>query len=89
LRRSRRRYGAGINDRKERTMAEAATYKVVEVVGSSTDSIAEAMRAGVTRAAKTLRGIDWVEATGIRGHVEDGEIAHFQVEMKVGFRLED
>jgi dodecin len=70
-------------------MAEAATYKVVEVVGTSTDSIAEAMRAGVQRAAKTLRGVDWVETTAIRGHVEDGEIAHFQVAMKVGFRLED
>jgi hypothetical protein len=46
------------------------------------------MRAGVARAAKTLRGLDWVEVTEIRGHLEDGEIAHFQVTMKVGFRLE-
>jgi flavin-binding protein dodecin len=70
-------------------MSEAATYKIVELAGTSTESIAEAMRSGVKRAAKTLRGIDWVETTAIRGHVEDGEIVHFQVEMKVGFRLED
>jgi flavin-binding protein dodecin len=47
------------------------------------------MRSGVRRASRTLRNVDWVEVTGIRGHVKDGEIAHFQVEMKVGFRLED
>jgi flavin-binding protein dodecin len=70
-------------------MAEAATYKIVEIAGTSTESIAEAMRSGVKRAGQTLRGVDWVEVTGIRGHVENGEIEHFQVEMKVGFRLED
>jgi hypothetical protein len=70
-------------------MAEAATYKIVELAGTSTESIAQAMKSGVSRAAKTLREIDWVEVTSIRGHVEDGQIAHFQVEMKVGFRLED
>jgi flavin-binding protein dodecin len=70
-------------------MAESATYKIVQIAGTSTESIAEAMRSGVKRAATTLRGIDWVETTGIRGHVENGEIVHFQVEMKIGFRLED
>lgn len=65
------------------------TYKIVEIAGTSPDSIAEAMRSGVRRASKTLRNVDWVEVVGIRGHVADGEIAHFQVEMKVGFRLED
>jgi flavin-binding protein dodecin len=80
---------SGTTNPKERTMAEAATYKIVELAGTSTDSIAEAMRSGVRRAAKTLRNIDWVETTSIRAHIEDGEIAHFQVQMKVGFRLED
>ena len=47
------------------------------------------MRNGVARASETLRNIGWVEVTGIRGHVEDAAIAHFQVEMKVGFRLDD
>ncbi|HEX4107611.1 MAG TPA: dodecin [Solirubrobacteraceae bacterium] len=70
-------------------MAESATYKIVEIAGTSPDSVAEAMRAGVRRASETLRGLDWVETTGIRAHIEDGEIAHFQVEMRVGFRLEE
>jgi hypothetical protein len=70
-------------------MAESATYKIVEVAGTSTESIAEAMRSGVKRASSTLRNIDWVQVVDIRGHVENGEIVHFQVEMKIGFRLED
>jgi flavin-binding protein dodecin len=70
-------------------MTEAATYKIVEIAGTSTESIAQAVRSGVKRASQTLRNVDWVEVTGIRGHVVDGDIEHFQVEMKVGFRLED
>jgi flavin-binding protein dodecin len=70
-------------------MSEAATYKIVEIAGTSTQSVAEAMKAGVHRASQTLRNVDWVEVTNIRGHVADGEIEHFQVEMKIGFRLED
>ena len=70
-------------------MPEDSTYRIVEIAGTSPDSVAEAMRSGVRRASRTLREIGWVEVTGIRGHVQDGEIAHFQVEMKVGFRLED
>jgi flavin-binding protein dodecin len=69
-------------------VAEASTYKVVEIAGTSPESIATAMRNGVKRAGETLRNLDWVEVTGIRGHIEDNEIAHFQVEMKIGFRLE-
>ncbi len=70
-------------------MPEDSTYKIVEIAGTSPQSVAEAMRSGVRRANRTLRNVDWIEVTGIRGHVEDGEIAHFQVEMKVGFKLED
>lgn len=70
-------------------MPEDSTYKITEIAGTSTKSVAEAMRSGVRRASRTLRNVDWIEVVGIRGHVEDGEIAHFQVEMKVGFRLED
>lgn len=70
-------------------MPEDSTYKIVEIAGTSPESVAEAMRSGVRRASRTLRNVDWIQVTGIRGHVEDGEIAHFQVEMKVGFRLED
>jgi flavin-binding protein dodecin len=65
------------------------TYRVTEIVGTSPDSVQQAIRNGVARAAKTLRNLDWFEATEIRGHIVDGEIEHFQVTMKVGFRLED
>lgn len=69
-------------------MSETDTYKIVEIAGTSPDGVTEAMRSGVNRAAKTLRHVDWVEVRNIRGHVEGGEIAHFQVEMKIGFKLE-
>jgi hypothetical protein len=70
-------------------MSESSTYKIVELAGTSPDSIAQAMRNGVARASETLRNVGWVEMTSVRGHVEDGAIAHFQVEMRVGFRLDD
>ena len=69
-------------------MSESSTYKIIEVAGTSPESIAVAMRNGVRTASTTVRNIDWVEVTGIRGHVDGGEIAHFQVEMKIGFRIE-
>jgi hypothetical protein len=64
-------------------------YRVTEIVGSSPNSVDEAIRNGATRAAKTLRNLDWFEVTEIRGHLVDGQIEHIQVGMKVGFRLED
>ena len=65
------------------------TYRVTEIVGTSTDSLQQAVRNGVQRAAETLRHLDWFEVTGVRGHIVDGEVEHFQVTMKIGFRLED
>ena len=65
------------------------TYRVTEIVGTSPDSIDAAMRNGLHRAGQTLRHLDWFEVTQIRGALEDGQIAHIQVGMKVGFRLED
>lgn len=65
------------------------TYRVTEIVGTSEDGVDQAIRSGVRRAAQTLRHVDWVEVLEIRGHVVDGEIEHFQVGMKIGFRLED
>ena len=65
------------------------TYKVTEIVGTSTDSVQQAIRNGIGRAAQTIRNLDWFEVTEIRGHIEGGEVAHFQVGMKVGFRLDD
>ena len=64
-------------------------YKVVEIVGSSPDSIADAVKSGIARASKTIRHIGWFEVVNTRGHVEDGEVQHFQVTMKVGFKMED
>jgi flavin-binding protein dodecin len=63
-------------------------YKVVEVVGSSTESIADGARNAVAKAAETLRNIDWFEVESVRGHVVDGKVDHFQVKTKIGFRLE-
>ncbi|MFO7193023.1 MULTISPECIES: dodecin [Thermocrispum] len=65
------------------------TYRVTEIVGSSTESVSDAIRRAVRRASQTLRGLDWFEVTEIRGHIVDGDVGHFQVGLKVGFRLED
>ncbi|MFE3600959.1 dodecin [Streptomyces sp. NPDC059096] len=65
------------------------TYRVTEIVGTSHEGIDDAIRNGVSRAAQTLRGLDWFEVTQVRGHIVDGDIEHYQVGMKVGFRLDD
>jgi flavin-binding protein dodecin len=65
------------------------TYRVTEVVGTSTDGIDDAIRNAVTRASRTLRHLDWFEVTQVRGHVVDDQVEHFQVGLKLGFRLED
>jgi flavin-binding protein dodecin len=64
-------------------------YRVSEIVGTSTESIDAAIRNGIGRAATTLHNLDWFEVTEIRGHLGEGDIAHFQVGLKVGFRLDD
>ena len=64
-------------------------YKLVELVGSSTASTDDAIRNAVETAAKTLRHIDWFEVLETRGQVADGKIAHYQVTLKLGFRLEE
>ena len=70
-------------------MTTEHTYRVTEIVGSSSEGLDQAIRNGLKRANQTLRGLDWFEVTQIRGHIENGEIGHFQVGLKVGFRLED
>ncbi|MUL44255.1 dodecin domain-containing protein [Streptomonospora sp. PA3] len=65
------------------------TYRVTEIVGTSPDGLEQAIRNGIDRAAATLRQLDWFEVTEIRGHLEEGSIGHFQVGMKVGFRLDE
>ena len=65
------------------------TYRISEIVGTSPDGVDQAIRNGIDRAGKTLRHLDWFEVTQVRGQVVDGAPQHFQVGMKVGFRLED
>jgi flavin-binding protein dodecin len=69
-------------------MSDNKTYKLVEIVGTSSDSFASAAAAGVERACETLRHVDWFEVTEMRGRVSDGKISQYQVKMKVGFRLD-
>ena len=64
-------------------------YRVTEIVGTSPDGVDAAIRNGIARAAQTLHGLDWFEVTGMRGHLVDGQVGHFQVGLKVGFRLDD
>lgn len=64
-------------------------YRVTEIVGTSPDGVDAAIRTGLDRAAATLRNVDWFEVTQIRGYVTEGSVDHYQVGLKVGFRLED
>jgi dodecin len=64
-------------------------YKSIEITGSSPDGVTQAIDRAVTKASQSLRGLDWFEVTEIRGYIDDGSIAHYQVTLKVGFRLED
>jgi len=63
-------------------------YKSVEITGSSPDGITQAVSNAIGKASETLRHLDWFEVVSIRGHVADGAVDHYQVTMKVGFRLE-
>lgn len=65
------------------------TYRVTEIVGTSPNSMEDAVRNGITRASRTLRHLDWFEVEQVRGQISEGEVQHFQVNLKVGFRLED
>jgi dodecin len=63
-------------------------YSISEIVGSSTESIDDAIKGAVGRASRTLHNLDWFEVNGMRGRIEDGR-PHFQVTVKVGFRLDE
>jgi flavin-binding protein dodecin len=64
-------------------------YRVIQIVGSSDESIDDAIRRAVTRASRTLRQLRWFEVIETRGHIEDGAVSHFQVTLKVGFTIDD
>ncbi len=65
------------------------TYRVTELVGTSTEGVDEAIRNGIKRAGETLRHLDWFQVVEIRGYITDVNVSHYQVTMKLGFRLED
>jgi dodecin len=64
-------------------------YRLSEIVGSSPTSVDDAIRTALRKASQTVRNIEWFEAKEIRGQVVDGDVAHFQVTLKIGFRVED
>jgi flavin-binding protein dodecin len=64
-------------------------YRITEIVGTSPESITQAINNGIARANKTLRNLDWFEVVQVRGYLSDGGVNHFQVTMKVGFRLDE
>lgn len=70
-------------------MTDNNVYSVSEIVGSSAESIDDAVKNAVGRAAKTLHNLDWFEVNGIRGRIEDDSRVTYQVTLKVGFRLDE
>ncbi len=68
---------------------EEHTYRVTEIVGTSRESLQQAVRNGIGKASQTIRHLDWFEVSDIRGTIQDGDVGVFQVTMKVGFRVED
>ncbi len=64
-------------------------YKVVELVGSSEESVSKAIDRAIAKAALSLRNLGWFEVEHVRGHIENGKVAHYQVTVKVGFTVDD
>jgi flavin-binding protein dodecin len=64
-------------------------YKTIELVGSSTRSVEDAVQKAIGKAAETVRNLRWFEVLDTRGHIEGGSVAHWQVTLKLGFTLED
>jgi flavin-binding protein dodecin len=66
-----------------------SVYKSVEITGTSSEGVTEAINRAIEKASETLRNLDWFEVTTIRGHLDDGRVQHYQVTLKVGFRLDE
>jgi len=64
-------------------------YKSVEITGTSPEGVTQAIDCAIDKASQTLRNLDWFEVMSVRGQIDEGKVAHYQVTMKVGFRLED
>ena len=71
-----------------REVAAVTTYKMISVAGTSSESFATAAQTAVQEAAKTLRGLGWFEVKEMRGRIQDGKIAEYQVMVEIGFKLE-
>lgn len=84
------RSGPGFADAVDGHVLDMAnTYRVTEIVGSSPDGVDAAIRSGVDDASKTLKNLDWAEVTEIRLHLDEGAVQHFQVGLKIGFKIEE
>jgi hypothetical protein len=70
-------------------MTDHHTYKMLELVGSSTTGIDDAIQNAIAQAAKSVKLMEWFEVLETRGHIQDGKVAHFQVTIKVGFRIDN
>jgi hypothetical protein len=70
-------------------MSDHHTYKKIEMVGSSKTSIEDAIQNAISECASSINNLDWFEVTETRGHITDGKVDHFQVTLKVGFRIEN
>jgi flavin-binding protein dodecin len=86
-------YGSSLRGRpallaKELNPMNDRVYKVIEIVGSSSQSVDDAIKSAVATASKTIRNMGWFEVVQTRGHIDKGSIAHFQVTLKIGFTLE-
>jgi flavin-binding protein dodecin len=64
-------------------------YKVVEIAGSSSNSIEDAIANAIAKASKSIRNLNWFQVIETRGHIEDGKVGHYQVVLKIGFQLDD
>jgi dodecin len=81
--------GTGNDKNQGATKMSEHVYKVVELVGSSEESVTKAIDKAIKKASQTIRHLGWFEVVQVRGHINDGKVAQYQVTMKAGFRLED
>jgi flavin-binding protein dodecin len=77
----------GSGGTKEEWIMAGETFKLIELVGTSEQGVTEAIDSAVRRASESLQAVDWFEVTQIRGRVEHGKVAEYQVELKIGFRI--
>jgi flavin-binding protein dodecin len=70
-------------------MSDNHVYKKVEIVGSSAQSIEDAIQNALTEASRSIHNMDWFEVTETRGHIVNGSVGHYQVSLKIGFRVSD